>query len=226
MKILELLKILKLPFLNIMLSRFLPGDYIMVGTFILTWLIPDKMMLIDKNIVNGLSFGLFFQFLFGHATVGLGVAANISAKRYVTIIALTGFGLFYFLFFAAFAYGTKSYFIVLIFLFTFFQNIIGQNSSGGSKKKSDRMLQMIMIPFLSMMILLISSISLMIPVPKLGFTEQISSEFTSIAVRGEPDHPESMMFWGIIYYLLMIQFKRLWNKYVDKKAGKLLSGIE
>ncbi len=226
MKFFELLRVLKLPIVNILLSRFLPGDYIMIGTFILTWIIPDKMMLLDKNIVNGLSVGMFFQFLFGHASVGLGVAGQISEKRSVTVMALTGFGLFYFIFFAAFAYATGSYLIVAIFIFTFFQNLQMQNTiTGDSKKKADRMLQLILIPFISVMILLLSSISLLVPVPKLGFS-QIAFDFSEFTVRGEPNHPESIMFWGIIYYIMMIQFKRIWNKFMVKKAGNILPGIE
>ena len=219
MKILELINAIKLPFIKILLSRFLPGDYIMMATFIITWIIPDKMMLLDKNIVNGLSLGMFFQFLFGHASVGLGVAGQVSSRRSVAIIALAGTGLFYSMFFAAFAYATGSYFIVVIFIYTFFQNLQLQKTNGSGAKKPDRMIELILIPFISVMILLLSSISLLIPVPKLGFANLLHIDFSEFTVRGEPNHPESIMFWGIIYYTMLIQFKKIWNRFSEKKKS-------
>ena len=211
MKLLDLLRGLRLPILNIFLSRFLPGEWIMIGTYLTTWIFPEKMMILDKNIVTGLSWGMFFQFLFSHAGVGLGVAGNFSKKRSVIYTAVTGFGLFYLIFFAAFAYTTKSFMIILIFILILYQNLPLRNSSA-DQRSGDRLISIILIPFFSAMILLISSLSLLIPVPKLGFAQELGLDSTQFEVRGESGHPESIMFWGIVYYIMMLVFKEIWNR--------------
>lgn len=193
----------------------MPGELIMIGIYLSTWLLPETMLSFDRNIVSGLAYGMFFQFLFSHAGVGLGIAGLVSRKGSSSSALLIGMALFYSLFFIAFALGTGSYIVIAMFVLILYQNW-PVDEKEKAKEGRDRV-AMIIVPFLSVMILLLSGISLMIPVPKLGFEHVSWFHFSDIEIEGERDRPERIMMWGIVYYAMLYFFKRFWNKHYDGK---------
>jgi hypothetical protein len=209
----QLLRLLKLPVLNLILFRLFPAEAVMVLLYLVTWFVPGAMIRLDGGIVEGLTWGMFMQFIFGHSAVGIALARHFTTTQIFRVLAVSAAGLIYALFIAGFAYATKSYLLLPLFFISVVSAF--REPEGGESA----LMQGVLYPFFSVMLLLLSSLSLLLPVPKFGFSEALPIDYSMFEVRGEPNHPESIMFWGIAYYTLLTLLRKFWESRVIGKKG-------
>lgn len=174
-------------------------EYYWIAYFLLMYLFPPAILKVDPFAGRAMEYHLFFEFIFGHATVGFAVA-NLVGTGKKRIFLYTFFLLIYGAFFVAMVVLMDAWVPVILFLLYIFE----QYKRGLKDQNEAKKTFLAISSFLKMGIFMLALIPALFPWPKLGtslveFGFEGSGEFV--------DHPQKFIVFFIFYYLGIILFE-------------------
>jgi len=196
-------------------------DAVSCGSFLLLWIAPLQFG--AHGVRNGMLL-MLVEFVLIHSGAVLGSLLHTPGTSHrIKLLSLLGFGLFYSLFIAAFAFSFGAWWPVLAFswlllgkLTRVFEPTYGAGRSGPAQ--SDWALSMLF--YLGAVLT-----SLLLPLPRLGISAELQPLLEIPGTGAWVDRPHSVIAFGALYFGLQAWSKwKQWQLPNQKKPPASVSG--